>query len=313
MTDHVTKVGPNATLSRSGLTINDERNADAPKVEAWGEYAAAVLELQQDDLTGAQEAGKTLLRWCLAAYSVAHIQKHPVRDTENFMPVWYMLQSGRALATTPGQWIAYQVQRANWLADFAAGTERADPRPGAIAVAIPWPGKLGVDLGGPDQLFSNACSIASDILSSPRGHRLAVAGHAVECVRPDALIALFDEKAERHTKHAMLGLSYAGEQFRAQRITPLDGGEHHYVFRLLRQHHVPLSELTERMRSGGRILRVLDSKAFKHLVFFVALVWGGSLLLSTIGKQQPAIAGTLLAALFIAIRINRRKNRSGRR
>ncbi|MGF6649576.1 hypothetical protein OKW34_000138 [Paraburkholderia youngii] len=66
------------------------------------------------------------------------------------------------------------------------------------------------------------------------------------------------------------------------------------------------------MRSGGRILRVLDSKAFKHLVFFVALVWGGSLLLSTIGKQQPAIAGTLLAALFIAIRINRRKNRSGR-
>ncbi|RZF23785.1 hypothetical protein EVC45_42310 [Paraburkholderia sp. UYCP14C] len=67
------------------------------------------------------------------------------------------------------------------------------------------------------------------------------------------------------------------------------------------------------MRSGDRILRLLDSKAFKPLVFFVALVWGGSLLLSTIGKQQPAIAGTLLAALFSAIRINRRKNRSGRR
>ncbi|MFM0123332.1 MULTISPECIES: hypothetical protein [Paraburkholderia] len=66
-------------------------------------------------------------------------------------------------------------------------------------------------------------------------------------------------------------------------------------------------------RSGGRILRVLDSKAFKHLVLFLALVWGGSLMLSTVGKQQPAIAGTLLAALFIAIRINRRKNRSGRR
>src|SRR5690348_12980344 len=57
-------------------------------------------------------------------------------------------------------------------------------------------------------------------------------------------------------------------------------------------------------RSGGGILRVLDSKAFKHLVFFLALAWGGSLMLSTVGKQQPAVAGTLLAALFIAIRIN---------
>jgi hypothetical protein len=66
-------------------------------------------------------------------------------------------------------------------------------------------------------------------------------------------------------------------------------------------------------RSGGRILRVLDSKAFKHLVFFLALAWGGSLMLSTVGKQQPAVASTLLAALFVAIRINRRRNRSGRR
>ncbi|MGF6637113.1 hypothetical protein [Paraburkholderia tuberum] len=66
-------------------------------------------------------------------------------------------------------------------------------------------------------------------------------------------------------------------------------------------------------QSGGRILRVLDSKTFKRVVFFLALLWGGSLLLSTVGKQQPAIAGILLAALFVAIRINRRRNRSGRR
>ena len=65
-------------------------------------------------------------------------------------------------------------------------------------------------------------------------------------------------------------------------------------------------------RSGARLLRLLDSKAFKHLVFFLIMAWGGSLLLTTVGKQQPAIAGTVLAALFIAIRINRRKNRSAR-
>jgi Flp pilus assembly protein TadB len=66
-------------------------------------------------------------------------------------------------------------------------------------------------------------------------------------------------------------------------------------------------------RSGGRVLRVLDSRAFRHVVFFLALVWGGSLLLSTVGKQQPVIAGTLLAALFVAVRVNRRRTRSTRR
>lgn len=123
MSEHLIHVGPNATLSRSGLRINNEHaelrhiddfrafaqatsarietvlvelfpeptsltgKPDAPKGEAWKEYAAAVMQLQVDDLAGALKAGKTLLRWCLAAYCVAHIQKHAVRETDDFIPV----------------------------------------------------------------------------------------------------------------------------------------------------------------------------------------------------------------------------------
>ncbi|MFP3646592.1 hypothetical protein [Paraburkholderia sp. SIMBA_054] len=66
-------------------------------------------------------------------------------------------------------------------------------------------------------------------------------------------------------------------------------------------------------RSGARLLRVLDSKAFKHLVFFLIMAWGGSLLLTTVGKQQPVAAGVVLLGIFVAIRIKRRREQSRRR
>jgi hypothetical protein len=66
-------------------------------------------------------------------------------------------------------------------------------------------------------------------------------------------------------------------------------------------------------RKDGRLVAVLDSKAFRHLVAFLAILWGGSLLLPTVGKSQPVAAGVVFIGIFIAIRIKRRKaNASGR-
>ena len=66
-------------------------------------------------------------------------------------------------------------------------------------------------------------------------------------------------------------------------------------------------------RKGGRLFAVLDSKAFKHLVPFLAILWGGSLLLPTVGQLQPVAAGVVLVVTFIAIRIKRRRGHSHRR
>jgi hypothetical protein len=66
-------------------------------------------------------------------------------------------------------------------------------------------------------------------------------------------------------------------------------------------------------RKAGYLVTALDSKPFKHLVIFLAMLWGGSLLLPTIGKAQPVAVGIVLLGIFIAIRIKRRQGNSRQR
>ncbi|BDC45313.1 hypothetical protein PTKU15_86100 [Paraburkholderia terrae] len=65
-------------------------------------------------------------------------------------------------------------------------------------------------------------------------------------------------------------------------------------------------------RKDSRLVAVLDSRAFRQLAPFLAILWGGSLLLATIGKSQPVVAGVVLIGIFIAIRIKRRKGNAQR-
>jgi hypothetical protein len=63
-------------------------------------------------------------------------------------------------------------------------------------------------------------------------------------------------------------------------------------------------------RKGGSLVPILDSKAFRHRVAVLTVLWGGSLLLPSIGKSQPVAAGVMLCGIFIAIRIKRRRGHS---
>lgn len=58
---------------------------------------------------------------------------------------------------------------------------------------------------------------------------------------------------------------------------------------------------------NSRLVAILDSQRFKHLALFLMILWGGSLLLPTIGKSQPVAAAIVLIGIFIALRMNRRK------
>ncbi|TCK32490.1 hypothetical protein B0G84_8295 [Paraburkholderia sp. BL8N3] len=70
----------------------------------------------------------------------------------------------------------------------------------------------------------------------------------------------------------------------------------------------------ERCRhSPSGLVAVLDSKAFKQLSMFMVLLWGGSLLLPTVGKSQPIAAGALLCALFVGLRVRNWRGRGKRR
>lgn len=66
-------------------------------------------------------------------------------------------------------------------------------------------------------------------------------------------------------------------------------------------------------RSGNRLVQILDSKAFRSLMLFLTILWGGSLLLPTVGKSQPVAAGVVLCALFVAMRVKAWRGRSPRR
>ncbi|MDT8842542.1 hypothetical protein ParKJ_34470 [Paraburkholderia fungorum] len=63
-------------------------------------------------------------------------------------------------------------------------------------------------------------------------------------------------------------------------------------------------------RSGNRLVQILDSKRFRSLMLFLVILWGGSLLLPTVGKSQPAAFGVVLCAVFVGMRVRARRGRS---
>jgi hypothetical protein len=65
-------------------------------------------------------------------------------------------------------------------------------------------------------------------------------------------------------------------------------------------------------RSGNRLVQILDSRRFRSLMLFLMILWGGSLLLPTVGKSQPAAFGLVLCAVFVARRVMARRGRSRR-
>ncbi|WP_131542663.1 hypothetical protein [Paraburkholderia hospita] len=94
--------------------------------------------------------------------------------------------------------------------------------------------------------------------------------------------------------------------YRADRTAEVDAGS--FDLERSNEQYAARCRLTR-----GPLVAILDSKAFKRLVAFVAILWGGSLLLPTVGKSQPVAGGVVLIAIFIAIRIKRRREQSRRR
>ena len=60
-------------------------------------------------------------------------------------------------------------------------------------------------------------------------------------------------------------------------------------------------------------LGVSKSKAFGALGTFLIFLWGGTLLLSSVGTTQPVAAGIALGVLFIGLRVKHFKARAKRR
>ncbi|SAK90271.1 hypothetical protein AWB75_06294 [Caballeronia catudaia] len=65
-------------------------------------------------------------------------------------------------------------------------------------------------------------------------------------------------------------------------------------------------------RGKGRIASVLKSKPFAALATFLIFLWGGSLLLSTIGTSQPVTAGVALCVAFVVLRASKLRKRAQR-
>ncbi|MFL9912004.1 hypothetical protein [Paraburkholderia sp. RL17-337-BIB-A] len=66
-------------------------------------------------------------------------------------------------------------------------------------------------------------------------------------------------------------------------------------------------------RPSNRLVQILDSKFFRRLMLFLTILWGGALLLPTVGKSQPVAAGVVLCALFVAMRVKAWRGRARRR
>lgn len=66
--------------------------------------------------------------------------------------------------------------------------------------------------------------------------------------------------------------------------------------------------------SGGkwRFVSALNGRPFAALASFLIFLWGGSLLLSTIGKSDPVAASVGLCVVFIGLRANKLRMRSRR-
>jgi hypothetical protein len=70
----------------------------------------------------------------------------------------------------------------------------------------------------------------------------------------------------------------------------------------------------QRFDSGTSPLAVVSkSKAFGALATLLILLWGGTLLLSSVGATQPVVAGAVLGVVFVAMRVMHLRTRRRQR
>lgn len=172
--------------------------------------------------------------------------------SEEFLPITFLIRhGGQALACSMSQWQAHLEWLAwrNTLTGQEAETDgrgRRDPRPTAISISIPWPERLGVDLGGGTNAFENACLVASDIrVTAKGGEWLTVWSHQVAFDDASSLVVRFGEEATGRTSDSLtLHVRIGDHGSRAQRTTPTpERGDAHYCFRLIPRHRPNLESL----------------------------------------------------------------------
>jgi len=66
-------------------------------------------------------------------------------------------------------------------------------------------------------------------------------------------------------------------------------------------------------RGSHFIVAILNTDAFKNLMLFLALLYGGSLVVPVMAQVQPKATGLFLAAGFIALRVMHRRRRKAAR
>jgi hypothetical protein len=67
-------------------------------------------------------------------------------------------------------------------------------------------------------------------------------------------------------------------------------------------------------RGSHILVAILNSSAFKNLILFLVLLYGGSLLVPVMARIQPVATGLFLAAGFVALRVmDRRQRKAARR
>lgn len=69
------------------------------------------------------------------------------------------------------------------------------------------------------------------------------------------------------------------------------------------------------INQGGShfLVAVLNSSAFKNLLLFLILLYGGSLVVPVMARIQPTATGLFLAAGFVAMRVMHRRQRKAAR
>src|ERR1700761_2194534 len=56
-------------------------------------------------------------------------------------------------------------------------------------------------------------------------------------------------------------------------------------------------------RSSRFVVSVLNTNAFRQLMLFLVLLYGGSLIVPVLARVQPIATGAILAAIFVALRV----------
>jgi hypothetical protein len=106
---------------------------------------------------------------------------------------------------------------------------------------------------------------------------------------PDSVAAWLDGRGDarfqRYEKH-----------YRADRAT----AQSNEAFNLERSN----ARFAQRFASGTLSLAgVRKSNAFGALAAFLSFLWGGTLLLSSVGATQPIVIGMVLGIVFVALRV----------